>query len=141
MPQTHKESSPPESYEHWELALPELSPRSTLYQIQPIGIGTAETECLTSYLARLADAQHLPVGDLILRFFLPMMSSERAGADKPLNSFRLTKMISANGADALATDLTSLAERLTLTTGIAPTTFVLWNDVVPRLELLRHYRA
>lgn len=132
---------PPENYEHWELALPELLPRSALYQIRPIGIGTPETECLTSFLARLANAHHLAVGDLILRRYLPTMRAERSGTERPLNSFRLTKMLCANGADTLAMELISLTERLTLTTGIAPTTFVLWNDVVSRLELLRHFRA
>lgn len=141
MTRTHREYNLPDDYEHWELTMPPLSPRSVLYQIQPIGIGTAETECLTSYLARLANAHHLAAGHLIIRHFLPILGSERLGTDRPLNSFRLTKMCSANGADAFAIDLIGLTERLTLSTGIAPTTLVLWSDVVSRLELLRDFRA
>jgi TniQ len=138
---TYDEYNLPDDYEHWELAMPPLPPRSVLYQIRPIGIGTAETECLTSYLARLANAHHLAVGHLIIRYFLPILKAERMGTDRPLNSFRLTKMCFANGADAFATDMIGLTERLTLSNGIAPTTLVLWGDVVPRLELLRDFRA
>jgi hypothetical protein len=95
----------PEGYEHWELALPEFSPRSALYQIRPIGIGTPETECLTSLLARLATAHHLALGDLILRYFLPIMRNERAEADRPLNHFELNRMSYVNGAGALAAEI------------------------------------
>jgi hypothetical protein len=131
----------PKSYEHWELALPELSPRSALYQIRPIGIGTAESECLTSYLARLANAHHLSAGDLLIRHFLPMMRDERALDDKPLKSRVLKKMCSANGESALASHLVSLTERFTLLTGLLSTTFVPWRDVVSRVDLQRRIRA
>jgi hypothetical protein len=131
----------PKSYEHWELALPELSPRSALYQIRPIGIGTAESECLTSYLARLANAHHLSAGDLLIRHFLPMMRDERALDDKPLKSRVLKKMCSANGESALASHLVGLTERFTLLTGLLSTTFVPWRDVVSRVDLQRRIRA
>src|SRR5262245_30054680 len=118
MPRMDNRHDLPKSYEHWELALPELSPRSALYQIRPIGIGTAESECLTSYLARLANAHHLSVGDLLIRHFLPMMRDERALDDKRLKSRVLKKMCSANGESALASHLVSLTERFTLLTGL-----------------------
>ncbi|MGH9425839.1 MAG: TniQ family protein, partial [Terriglobia bacterium] len=137
----HNESDSPENYEHWELMVPELSSRSVLYQIHPIGIGTAETECLTSYLARLANAHHLPVGQLLIWQLIPMINDGRTESGRLLNYFTLTKMCPANGADTLALDLIGAIERLTLTTGIAPTTFVLWSNVVSRRELLRPVRV
>jgi AraC-like DNA-binding protein len=141
MPRIANKHDLPESYEHWELTLPDFPPRSALYQIRPIGIGTAETECLTSFLARLAEAHHLALGDLILRYFLPIMFTERAEADRPLNSFGLTKMSYVNGVSALATEMVSLTERLTLLPGIASTSLVRWKEFMSRHELFRHYRA
>src|SRR5947209_19355960 len=44
-------------YPHWNLETPLLPARSRLARLKPIGIGTQEVECLTSYIARLA-AEH-----------------------------------------------------------------------------------
>jgi AraC-like DNA-binding protein len=131
----------PVHYEHWELGLPELSPRSALYQIHPIGIGAAGSECLTSYLARLARAHHLSVGDMLVKYFLPMMRGQRAPDSQPLKSRVLKKMSSANGEGTLAGHLVSLTERLTLLTGLSSTTFIPWRDVVSRVGLQRRIRA
>lgn len=130
-----------EIYEHWELMTPDLSPRSVLYQIHPVGIGTAETECLTSYLARLANSHHLPLRQLLMRRIIPLVNEGRTTSGRPFNFFTLSKMGSANGADTLALDLIDAVERLTLVPGIAPTTFVLWSNVISRRELLRPFRA
>src|SRR5215469_5593562 len=48
--------SPNEPYEEWKLQLPPISPRSVLYALEPMGIGTPQVECLTSYISRLAEA-------------------------------------------------------------------------------------
>jgi hypothetical protein len=141
MPLKAHRFDPSVNYEPWELGLPELSPRSSLYQIHPIGIGTAGSECLTSYLARLAKAHHLSVGDLLIKYFLPMMRGQRTPDNKPLKSRVLKKMSSANGESALASHLVSLTERLTLLTGLLSTTFVPWHDVVSRVDLQRRIRA
>jgi hypothetical protein len=128
-------------YEHWELGLPEPSPRSALYQIHPIGIGTPGSECLTSYLARLAKAHHLSVGDLLVKYILPMMRGQRAPNSMPLKSRALKKMSSANGEGALAGHLVNLTERLTLLSGLSSMTFIPWRDVVSRVDLQRRIRA
>jgi TniQ len=141
MPLKAHRFGPSVNYEHWELGLPELPPRSSLYQIYPIGIGTAGSECLTSYLARLANAHYLSVGDLLIKYFLPMMRGQRAPDNKPIKSRVLKKMSSANGASALASHLVGLTERLTLLTGLLLTTFIPWRDVVSRVELQRRIRA
>lgn len=141
MPRINNKHDSPESYEHWELALPELPPRSALYQIRPIGIGTAETECFTSYLARLARAHNLSLGALSIRYLFPLVIAKRAESGGSFTRLKLLQLYSANGADTFANDLLPIVEQLTLVTGIVPSTFINWADVVPRLELLRHYRA
>jgi len=55
----------PQPFESWELAAPALPPRSRLYSLAPIGVGTAFVEGLTSYVSRLAAAHSVSVGDLV----------------------------------------------------------------------------
>ncbi len=45
-----------EAYQSWPTALPAVPPRSELYCLAPIGIGSAQVEGLASYLMRLAEA-------------------------------------------------------------------------------------
>jgi transcriptional regulator with XRE-family HTH domain len=54
-------------FDAWDCTPPIVPPRSRLYAVQPIGIGTAFVESLSGYLARLADAHAVSVGNLVLR--------------------------------------------------------------------------
>jgi transcriptional regulator with XRE-family HTH domain len=125
MPKTDDKHNRPESYEHWDLNLPELPARSVLYQIRPVGIGTAETESLASYLARLANAHHTRTIDFTMRYLFPMTKIVQPG------------LSSANGVSVVANELIDVIERLTLGAGIRPTTFVLWANVIQHAKLLK----
>jgi hypothetical protein len=98
MPKTEDKHNWPESYEHWDLNLPELPARSVLYQIRPIGIGTAETESLASYLARLANAHHTATRDFTMRYLFPMTKIMQPGLSM------------ANGVSVVAKDLVDVSE-------------------------------
>ena len=52
-------------FDSWNLSPCRLPPRSLLYALEPIGIGTAFVESLSSYVARLAEAHSVSVGDLV----------------------------------------------------------------------------
>jgi TniQ len=52
-------------FDSWNLSPCRLLPRSLLYALEPIGIGTAFVESLSSYVARLAEAHLVSVGDLV----------------------------------------------------------------------------
>lgn len=52
-------------YEPWDLPPPVVPPRSALYSLEPIGIGTPFAESLTGYIARLACAHAVSVADLV----------------------------------------------------------------------------
>src|SRR6266571_1317151 len=54
-------------FESWSLLSPPVPPRTVLYSIKPIGIGTALVESLTGYVARLAEEHAVSVGDLVGR--------------------------------------------------------------------------
>lgn len=46
-------------YEVWDLEIPVISPRTILYDLPPIGIGTREVESLSGYISRLAQEHRL----------------------------------------------------------------------------------
>ena len=54
-------------FDSWSLSSPPVPPRSQLYSLEPIGVGTALVESLTGYVARLAEAHSVSVGDLVGR--------------------------------------------------------------------------
>jgi hypothetical protein len=49
-------------FESWSLSSPPVPPRSQLYSLQPVGVGTGLVESLTGYVARLAEAHTVSVG-------------------------------------------------------------------------------
>src|SRR3982074_3360598 len=61
----------PIPFEVWAPALEAPPPRSRLYSLEPIGIGTPEVESLSSYLNRLAQAHCVTVSALIAHELLP----------------------------------------------------------------------
>src|SRR5215468_125345 len=54
-------------FESWSLSCPTIPRRTLLYSLEPIGIETAFIESLSSYVARLAEAHSVTVGDLVGR--------------------------------------------------------------------------
>src|SRR6266568_5507760 len=61
----------PIPFEVWAPALEAPPPRSRLYSLEPIGIGTPEVESLSSYLNRLAQAHCVTVSALIAHELVP----------------------------------------------------------------------
>lgn len=60
-----------ENYGIWNLDLPTTPVRSKLYFLEPIAVGTAYTECLASYICRLAEAHCVSPGVLTKQEILP----------------------------------------------------------------------
>jgi hypothetical protein len=54
-------------FEAWDLAVKPVAPRSRLYSLPPIGLGTAFVESLSSYVVRLAEAHAVSTADLVRR--------------------------------------------------------------------------
>jgi len=72
-------------YGHWDLELPSIPERSLLYCLKPVGIGTPQVESLSGYVARLAEAHDLSVGNLVGR---KPFSNARSGLYKRTTFFR-----------------------------------------------------
>jgi hypothetical protein len=65
---------PPPVFDTWDLKQPNLPPRSRLYVLEPIGVGTSFVESLTGYVSRLAEAHAVSVGNLVGRELLAATS-------------------------------------------------------------------
>jgi TniQ len=61
-------------FESWSLSSPPVPQRSQLYSLRPVGIGTSLVESLTGYVARLAEAHSVSVGDLVGRLLSDLAS-------------------------------------------------------------------
>src|SRR5438477_9672610 len=51
-------------FELWNSDPPEISHRNRLFNVEPVGIGTAQSESFTSYIARQAKAHSVTTGAL-----------------------------------------------------------------------------
>lgn len=67
------------------LTLPIVPPRSILYSIPPIGIGTGDVEGLTSYICRLAEAHCVSPTNLLRYQIEPATGNGRVKAAKSVN--------------------------------------------------------
>lgn len=65
-------SKPHIVYDHWDYQLPDISERSRLHCLEPIGIGTPMVEGLASYLVRLSWTHQIRIDHLIHDQVLPM---------------------------------------------------------------------
>jgi len=63
-------------FDSWSLSPAPIPPRSQLYALEPIGIGTNWVESLTSYVGRLAAAHSVKVGDLVGRVLSQVSNPE-----------------------------------------------------------------
>jgi hypothetical protein len=66
-------------FDSWTLSGCPLPPRSRLYALEPIGIGTAFVESLSGYVARLAEAHSVSAGDLVGRVLSDAPNLKGAG--------------------------------------------------------------
>jgi AraC-like DNA-binding protein len=55
----------PPVFDSWDCKRPALPPRSRLYPLEPIGVGTPFVESLTGYVARLAEVHATSVSSLV----------------------------------------------------------------------------
>lgn len=134
-------------FDSWDCAPQVLPRRSRLYALEPVGIGTPFVESLSGYVARLADAHAVSVGDLVGRELSP-------AASKPLISFgRFMKQNRANshGFHAQAHAINGFGEsskpwidaleRATLLTGLRFLTLSPFDGVFSRQGASRDMRA
>jgi len=132
-----------EPYGSWDLARPTIPPRSRLYALDPIGVGTSDVESLTGYIARLAAAHCLHPRALVHHEILPLLG--RQHLLKPINSslstFWRKDTRGINGVSPYAQEWVQVVGQLTLRQDLHPLTMLSWGDVLSRQGLLRATRA
>lgn len=136
---------PPALYPAWDLTPPPLPPRSRLYRLAPVDIGTPLAESLTSYIMRLAAAHAVETGTLFARELVPvtgrsyLLTPER----KPRASALLfLKDIHAlNGASYGADAFSEALSSLTCRPHLHLLTMLPWKGVLSLSGLTRRTRA
>ena len=135
-------------FECWDCEPVALPPRSRLYSLTPIGIGSMFVESLTGYVSRLADAHAVSVGNLVGRELLLVSSKPRipfgpfvprVGTTKS-HGFR-GRACSANGWGESARRWVGALERATHQTNLRFLTLLPFEDVLSRGGLFRHARS
>jgi hypothetical protein len=109
--------------------LPPFLPRTRLYHLAPIGVGTAAVESLTGYLLRLAEAHCVPPGTLVRDELLPVLRPEGLG-DLPPASWLGRWGGRLDGPGDLARDAVAALAQLTGRRDLAALTLVPWSTVL-----------
>lgn len=119
-----------------------LPPRSQLYNLAPIGIGTPRVESLTSYITRLAQAHSVSVKDLlqadILRSFIQGFSQNSRESQ---SSAWLRYSRAINGTRTWARKCSDAFGKLTSRSDLHLLTMLPWASVIPTRGLLKKSKA
>lgn len=116
------------------------SPRSRLYHLEPIGIGTPYVESLTSYLVRLAHKYRIGTRALVLQEIFPLIKEARKLKDQnPIAWFNSPKSI--NGTTSSVKDWVQAVELLTMYRGLSSLTMLAWSNIADQSGLVRKTRA
>lgn len=143
----HLAMPPPAVFDPWESKPVVLPPRSRLYALKPIGIGTPYVESLTGYVIRLADAHAVSVGDLLgrevstaalkpLLSFGPFMRRNRAQS----HGFH-AQPYAVNGFGERSKTWVDALGRATSRTDLRFLTLLPWEGLFSRAALFRHTHA
>ena len=116
----------------------EMPPRSTLYCLAPLGMGTIEVESLTSYIQRLAWAYRVNPRVLVAEVILPHLSNAHYPDPGHLGSFSRTRSMSINGVGEVAQDWAETLEQLTMRSDLRFLTVRPWAHGLPAWGLLRN---
>lgn len=134
----------PAIFESWDPTVPTFPPRTRLYPLEPIGIGTPFVEGLTGYVLRLAEAHALPVGALT-RLELGRYTFTAIPDPPSQNKRNVCRCwpisYPANGVEESAVKWAHALERLTLRTDLHLLTFLAFGDFFCSLSLFRRLRT
>jgi transcriptional regulator with XRE-family HTH domain len=127
-----------ERYEQWDLTLPSVPPRSVLFSLEPLGVGTAWVESLTSYIARLASAHVVFPGVLMNKVIEPLVLG-RDSRTLHISHGKKTQLLNATGLRARL--CVQILEALTMRQDLRHLTLLVWSDILCLRGLVRPTRA
>ncbi|MCT8140270.1 TniQ family protein [Anaerobacillus sp. CMMVII] len=119
-----------------------FSERSQLYNVEPIGIGTANVESLTGYISRISNLHCFKTGDLISKVITPIVHKNYLSSIAERGGDGFYKSAAAiNGTCNLAQDFVNVLERLTTRDDLRAITLLNISHLVPTRGLLRKTKA
>lgn len=127
-------------YEPLDLMLPTIPPRSRLFHLEPIGLGTPYVESLTSYINRLARLHFVQLRKLITQEVLPLLrisSSSKADID-PKESQSIATL---NGITPQVGEWVRALAQLTLREGLQFLSMLTWSNIADQKGVVRSIRA
>ena len=122
------------AYDLWDLAQRVIPPRSRLYSLQPMAIGTRRVESLSSYIMRLAEAHTVSVRTLILQEIFPDLST------RPTNT-HFSGLHSLNGMSSRFEQWAAILGKLTARCDLPALTLLPWQSLLASDGILRRRRA
>lgn len=122
-----------------DLTLPKLPPRSRLYCLEPMGVGTPSVESLTGYVSRLA-REHNVTPYALIKFEIAPLTPDLYTVELGGTS-GLRGHAPFNYSGHKATTFVRVLERLTLTSGLKYLTLLPWGGVIPVQGLFRGSKA
>jgi len=121
-----------------------MPPRSRVYSLEPIGIGTPQTESLTSYISRLAAAHSVRVRDLVVDELLAHIRRPHipdTSQSELLDSFWRSETRALNSTRSPARRMVHALEKETGRRDLRFLTLLTWSEVVPVHQLQKMSRA
>lgn len=133
-------------YPEYDIQKPVIPPRSRLYCLEPIGVGTAYVESLTSYVARLASQHCTTTRQLIITEIAPNLVRGKQGSIHQAENLSQVigierRRVALNGIGLMATNLVKALEALTQRNDLQFLSLLTWAEVLTNRGLLRHQRA
>jgi transcriptional regulator with XRE-family HTH domain len=126
-----------QTYSHWDVDAPPTPPRSRLFRLPLIGVGSIEVESLTSYIARLAGEHCVSPRKLFCEEILAQVGRY----SHYLSNSPFFSAHTVNGIGEIAEVTVKVLERLTLQQNLCYMTFLVWREVFAYNQLLRSHRA
>lgn len=129
-------NQPQTTYDTWDDVDPIRLVHSRLYALEPRGVGTAQVESITSYLARLAVAHRVSARNLMMTEIAPLLRQPRTRTSLlDLNSCGLLRV------NDLSKELVWILQRLTGRLELPYLTIQPWAQVMNHHEAVRTHRA
>src|SRR5260221_1240352 len=132
-----------ESYQVWDVTIPAIPSRSRLYCLEPIGVGTPYVECLTSYIARLAEEHCVTLKALMMHEIFPSQGLDFTEPHhyRHLRTFCEQNGSCLNGCSSMARHWVAVMQNLTSCDSLRFLTMLTWSGVTPVKKLVRQTKA
>lgn len=122
-----------------------LSPRTGLYPLPPVGVGTGNIESLTSYITRLAQAHDVSTNILLAKYLrFRVLQAKLAGTLKTREEWKrhfLEYAHTLNGMTDRVSDWIFALEESTGVANLRYLTMAVWKGIFSSQGLLRSRRA